>query len=185
MAAETCETQLPKPKFSLCDPEVNFGQIQKLYLTNPGYPLTDVEDLEEWTDRLSNTSDDVDAIREITVIGEKPEAEETSIQISLNRTVSGPMNHTIPFEIDETNDTNYAWMRSYQGGPREVTFWYENEAGKIFGGDSGIRASISVKYVTPRESTDLEKIMGSLTWKNKQDPERHASPLADSGSSGS
>jgi hypothetical protein len=49
--AELCETQLPKPKVSVCDPEINFGQIKKLYFTNPGYPLTDVEDLEEWTGR--------------------------------------------------------------------------------------------------------------------------------------
>jgi len=180
--AELCESQLPKPSVSVCSPVINFSQLKKLYITNPGYPLDDVEDLGEWTDRISNTSDELNAIREIHIIGEKPEAEETQVQISLGRTVSGPMNHALPFEIDETNDTNYEWMRSYQGGSREVLFWAEGESGKIYGGNSGIRASLSVKYVIAREATELDKIIGNLTWRDKQDPERHDSPLADSGS---
>jgi hypothetical protein len=136
------------------------------------------------TGRLSNDSDDVDAIREIHVIGEKPEAEETEVQISLGRTISGPMNHTLPFEVDETNDDNYAWMREYQNGSREVLFWAEGESGKIYGGNSGIRGSLGLKYKIDRATEAVDKIMGSLKWKDKQDPERHDSPLAD-GSSGS
>lgn len=179
--ADLCSTQLPKPSADTCNPQVNFGQYQKLYITKPGNPFTEIEDLTEWTDRLSNDSDDDDAIRTVHIIGEKPEAENTETEISLGRIVAGPMNHTVNFEIDETNDTNYEWMRSYQGGGKEVLCWLEGQV-NVFGGSAGIRASLSVKYVTPRESTEVEKIIGTLKWKDAQDPERNVSPVAGEGS---
>jgi hypothetical protein len=180
--SDLCTAQLPKPKADVCDPQVNFGQFRKLYLAKPGNPFEDIEDLQEWADRLSNSSNDEDAVRFLHIIGDKPEAEDSEIQISLGRVISGPMNHTINFEIDETNDDNYAWMRAYQGGGREVLAWVESESGNIFGGNSGIRASLKVKYVVPRESTEVEKIIGTLKWRHIQDPERTPSPVAGEGS---
>ena len=168
----------PKVKFDYCAPDINYGQIDRIFLGNEGYPFDDVEDLVEWTDRVDN-SDIVDhaVIRQFFVIGDKPAPEKTELKISLGRTVTGTKKHTINIKIDETNDDNYAflqWLEDHSG----VTFrcWYA--AGKyLYGGNAGIAVNINLDDVIPEGSDALDLFIGALKFEGKT-PDRCLNPMA-------
>ena len=104
---ESCGGALPAVSFDDCAPAIHYGEVSKLYLANvEAANFTNVELLSEWTTRLSENSTDANAIREITVIGDLPEAERTEIAISGDRTIAGVKNFTMNFEIDETNGSS-------------------------------------------------------------------------------
>ena len=45
---------LPPVKADICAPDLNFGEVDKIYLGNQGNPFLDWTDLAEWTARLDN-----------------------------------------------------------------------------------------------------------------------------------
>ena len=106
-----CGGALPAVSFDDCAPAIHYGEVSKLYLANvEAADFTNVELLSEWTTRLTADGTNADAIRELTVIGDLPEAERTEITISGDRTIAGVKNFTMNFEIDETNVTNYNFL---------------------------------------------------------------------------
>src|SRR4026209_1209738 len=114
--ATDCTMDLPVLDFSECAPEINLSQINKVYMSKRDQPFTDWEDPAEWASRVSNTSLADDAIREFTVIGDKPLPEVQEQEISNQRISVLGRNHSINFAIDETNATNHAAMIQLQCG---------------------------------------------------------------------
>lgn len=176
-----CEDNLAPVLFNDCAPFTLNGQIEELFITNIGYPLTDWTDANEWATRLSNSSTNPDAIRRLTVIGDMPAAESSIKIISGNRRLSGNKVHTINFRVDEVNDTNYDWFRTTECNGNYL-IWIKDSNGYLFGGgvvsgSDGTEAFLQVDYVIPESRDELEIIQGIVTWDSKLSMDRIVSPI--------
>ena len=165
----------------ICPADCTVSQITKIYITKPdATPFTDWTVPTEWETRIANTDPTEptgDEIRILTVIGDKPAPSSNVIDISGGRKYTTNKNHTIPFDIDETNDVNYEAMRMLQCGG-QFRIWYETLGGKLYGGDEGILATVDISDILARGVNEIEKLTGTLSWDKKFDPERTDSPIA-------
>ena len=169
-----CSSIALSPSFSECAPETNVGEITKLYLQAlDGACFDDVEDLAEWTADLASGD-----VVEFTVWGEMPEGEETEIPISGDRIAKGRTTFVLNLEVDETNNTNYEIARTLSGCTVKYNVWWETAGGKIYGGDCGVEATVMAKFITPKERTEIEKILINVKWRDRFLPERADSPMA-------
>lgn len=170
---------LPAVKADFCAPDLNFGQIDKIYLGNEGQPLTDWTDLTEWNNRLDNedVTADNDKIRMLHVIGDKPLPERNSVDFSQGRKAYTTPTHTVNIKVDETHDDNYAfvqWLDANVG--QTIKVWYQ--AGKyLYGGNEGISATVVLGDVIPESDEELNTFEGSVEWKGDH-PARTANPMA-------
>ena len=150
--ANDCSDPIPAVSFDLCNPEVNFGEIDAIFVTNVGNPLTD------------------------EVVGEKPAPEETEVVIARNISVTGAKTHTVNFEIHQTNKINYEFMRSFECA-RKVLIWYRTAGGLLYGGPSGIEVTLKMNQVIPKNRKELIMFVGSLKWDAKFHPCQANSPI--------
>lgn len=161
--------------FDDCAPEKHWGEVSHLYIGSLDVPdFLDVSSIIEWNSILSDTEDD--HIRTMTVIGDLPETEVTEIQMSGDRIAIGYKTFTLNFEVDETNDINYQWHQLLECGGK-FKIWFETSDGILYGGNTGIEASVRMNLIIPRERTALVKFMGKASWKSLQSPPRCLSPL--------
>lgn len=173
-----CESALPAVLFDDCAPEIHYGEVAKIYFANAeAADFTNVELLSEWTTRLSAAGTDPDAIRELTVLGDLPEAERTEINISGDRIIAGQKQFTLPFEVDETNVVNYEFLLTAECNLK-FKMWFETSDGILYGGNEGILASVLMNLMIPRERTDVVKYMGTAKWKSQYSPLRSTMPTA-------
>jgi len=171
-----CASELPELDMDVCSPEIDFGEITKIYFTNVGNPLVDVTSLPEWLSRLSNTSTNDDAIRYLHVSAEMPEATREEIIGSLCRTFNSPGDFIINAEIDETvNDVNYEFVRKTWCNP---TFLIWFQAGKfIYGGNEGIEAQPKFNNVIGKGCKTINKFIGTFKWTADNLPARALNPI--------
>lgn len=164
---DDCSTELPPVVFSLCSPEINYGQIARMFLCNPGYPLNNENDPVEWQARMD--VNDATKIIALTVVGDKPPAESNEIEISRGRIEHGAKKHTINVDIDETNDTNYEFMRKMECG-KSYVMWYETYGGQLYGGRFGCLGSFKLNDNIPKALQDINTFVGAYVWKSKFHP---------------
>ena len=173
-----CDSYLVEPDFNFCDPDVQFGEIDHIYLkARDGSDLLDWESLAVWTARLAlNPLTQIDAVIDLVVLGDLPPAETEEIEISLGRKIQSPSTFTINFDIDDVSDANYELMRWLECN-MIVDMWYSaNEV--LFGGNPGIECTIQAKYQIERGQKSLQKIVGTVKWESKFSPPRTANPMA-------
>jgi len=172
-----CSGSLPAIDFDLCAPELHYGEISHIYVaTAAAAAFANVELLGEWSTRLSEAGVDPDAIRELVVMGDLPEPEQTEITISGDRRVIGFKTFAINFDIDETNDVNYYWLMN-QECSFQNRIWYRTADGLLYGGNTGILATIRMNQIIPRERTEIVKFTGTVVWKSQFSPLRTVFPL--------
>ncbi len=173
----TCAGSVQAVKFNECAPEVHWGEIARLFVTDLSFAgFTDVSDAGEWTTNLDQNADN--KIREMIVIGEQPEPETAEVGISGDRKVTGYKTFTLNLEVDETNDTNYMFMQMSECGGK-YKIWYETSDGMLYGGNEGIEASIIMNQVIPRERTEVVKFMTRVEWKSLHHPARCKSQVPE------
>lgn len=177
----SCTDALPEVEFDICNPDVHYGQISDIYITNIGNPLIDETSPAEWYSRLYLPQTNPAKILHLFVIGSKPAAAATILSISKGRKVTGNKEHTVDFKIDEVSDKNYDMMRKFECS-KTVLMWYKTYEGKLYGGAAGIEASILMNHVIPEDAKALEEIVGTLTWLAKFHPCRTDFPLQGNGS---
>ena len=121
---------LPAVKADFCAPDLNFGQIDKIYLGNEGNPFIDWTDLVEWNARLDNVDvADPTKVRFLHVIGDKPAPEKNKVDFSQGRSAYTTPKHTVNIKIDETHDDNYALIKFLEDNAGQtIPIWYQ--AGK-------------------------------------------------------
>jgi len=174
--ATDCSDAIPDPEFDLCNPEVNFGEVDAIFVTTLGNPLTDETSALEWNTRLALLTADPTKIRELQVVGEKPVPEESEVIISRNVTVTGPKTHTVNFEIHQTNKANYEFMRSFECA-RKVLVWYRTAGGKLYGGPNGIEVTLKLNHSIPKSRKEITVFIGSIKWDAKFHPCEANSPI--------
>lgn len=172
--SDDCTDAIPAVEFDVCNPEVNFGEIDAIFIGNVGNPLTDETSAVEWNGRLAATDDT--KIVELHVVGDKPAPEKSEVVISRNITVTGQKTHTVNFKISQTNKVNYEFMRSFECA-RKVLIWYRTSGGLLYGGPSGIEASIQMDEIIPEDRKALIVFQGTAKWDSKFHPCRANSPI--------
>jgi len=175
---EGCDSFLQAVDFDYCDPYVQFGEIDHIYAkARDGSDLLDWAQLALWNARFAlDPTADLDAIIDLTVIGDLPPAEAEEIEISLGRKIMSPASFTINFEIDDVSDTNYELMRFFECN-FVVDIWYSAN-NMLFGGNAGIEAIISAKYQIERGQKSVQKIVGTVKWEATFSPPRITNPMA-------
>ena len=182
---DSCTDQIAEMLFNLCAPDWNEGGIPNIYFTNIGYPITATEGdsaaiRAEFLARISNSSVAANAIRQLTTLGDKPAPTKTEIQLSANRKIVTSKEHVINFVIDETNLTNYGFLRTLECGLKYLC-WFVN--GKYMnGGDAqfvdGIEVSVTLDDIIPQSDKELNTYVGTITWSSKISPTKMLNPLA-------
>lgn len=174
---ESCDTYVPIFDFDECAPIVDISEINKIYITNIDYGLTDWTDLAEWTARIDNDGVDVDDIRELWVSAELPEPEQNEIEIDNDRKVFSPKTFSIPADIFDNGEdhANYDAMRWLQCNGRYL-MWYA--AGLyLYGGTDGIECDIKANHLITKGNKEINKIVLMITWQEKHHPERIDNPM--------
>lgn len=177
--ATDCTQSLPPTNFNQCAPNVNRSEIIRVFWAAEGSaPLTDWKSATEWNTRISQTKvDDIDVIRVLTVVGDKPAPTSTPIRISGDREYTPYIEHTLNLVVDDTSDENYEFMRSTQCGGRG-RLWYETIGGKMYGGNSGnTRSRLNLNNILAQGEAEIERITGTATWRDRTDPDRADSPI--------
>lgn len=172
-----CESPQQPVSFSTCAPEYHWGEISKVYVAPADLLPFDLTQLANWTSRLADTGDD--KIRTLIGIGEMPEPEVTEVATSGDRKAYSARQYTINFTIDETNDTNYAWM-AMTGCNTNYQFWFETSDGVLYTGgpDSGLEGTAVFHQIIPRTRTELVTFVGTFKWQAYFAPYRIDSPMA-------
>lgn len=177
-----CATALPVVSFSDCAPDINLSEIRRIFLAKTiAEEFTDWDEPTEWISRVSedDTVSD-DTIRPFTVIADKPAGDQNIYEASDGRDIPISKTNTINFTIDDVSDDNYNFLREGIECGGQFLMWFETMGGKLFGGNTGIRASISADSILNRGREEVELIEGVITWRSKHSPERTDSPIFDS-----
>ena len=162
--------------FNDCAPVRHWGEVSKLFLADASFAgFSDVSQLAEWTTNLSDTADN--KIRTLIGIGDLPEPEISEVETSGDRIARGFKTFTLPFEIDETNDTNYNFLLLAECG-QKFRLWFQTRDGQLYGGNDGILASFNANLLIPRSKKELSKFMTVSKWDSLQSPFRCTSPMA-------
>lgn len=170
-----CLNDVPIIAMDECNPDVDFSEVDKLYMTQLDQVLADWTDAAEWTARIDNAGVAVDDIREWWVSGELPEPERTITEIDNDRDVSSPNKFNLTLQVFETNLTNYDAVRFLQCNTR-VLIWYS--AGEnMYGGTDGIEADVIASHLITKGSKEANIIQLLVTFDAKHNPERITNPL--------
>ena len=172
-----CSTILPHADFNYCSPENSFGEITHIFFAAlDAACFTNWGSVVEWTNRLSNTDDDIDAVRFFHVKADKPVGERDTMEISLGRKVKSPATYTINIEVDDVSDLNYEFMRASQCDTM-FRMWYATPD-YLFGGVCGVEVNLNLDYQIERGTKSIHKIIGTATWEDPFTPERIDNPLS-------
>jgi len=174
----TCGSEtLPETDFDFCDPVVENSEIQRIFLRKTGSTdFSDWTQAAEWNERVSETSMDDDAIRPLTVIGDKPAPSATIKNISNGRKVVTRKDHTINATIDDVSDANHALIQEIETGKRFLMN-YETAGGRMFGGNSSIPVEIMADMVLARGQGEIAVYNLTITWASNTTEQRCASPI--------
>lgn len=174
---DNCSFSLPTFKFSECAPRTKEGGLCNIFLRNVGNPLTNWEDLNEWTTNISNTDPGATKIRALTVTGDVPLPESTEKTISHQRVIKLAKKRTANAKIDDDSDDNYDAMRQIQCGGSYLA-WLLTNGGDLYGGNEGIQVTIDADEVIPESIEENVFINMVLKWNDRISPLRIAAPMA-------
>lgn len=162
--------------FDFCDPEVEASEIGRIFIRRENsVDFTDWTQAEEWNTRVSEDSTDPDAIRALTVIGDKPLPAATKKVISGGRNIVSRKEHTINITIDEVTAANHGLMQGTETGIRVKANY---EAGKfMFGGNQSISGLLQLDMVLARGLGEIMVYQGTFTWVSPHTEDRCLSPI--------
>lgn len=176
--ATGCGSALPKVKSSKCAPQTALSEIWYVYIAKAiADDFTNVEDIAEWTTRLSEdsvTGDDM--IRQLTVLGNKPQPTSTTIRISGGRSKNIGTQHVVNFRVDDISPENYEFARMMQCGGT-YKFWWETAGGYMYGGNSGKEVTLPNNMVNDEGADAIERLVFQALFTSQFDAERTISPF--------
>jgi len=174
-----CSSILPDVSFDLCNPNVSWGEIQRIFVgmadANP-FGAGAWTDLSLWTAALALATSETNAIRQLYVSADLPAATADETVISLGRKIYSPATHTINVDVDDLSQENYDFMRTL-GCNLQFRVWFMTED-YMYGGQDGILAIFTMRPVIERGIKSLNKLSGTITWEDQFSPERAVSVYA-------
>jgi len=170
-----CQNEVPPISMDECNPEVDFCEIDKVYLCAINNPLSDWTDASEWATRIDNSGGLPSDIREFWVSGELPEPERTSTEIDNERDVWSPMKFSITLQVYESNLTNYDAIRFLQCGG-EYLMWFSC-GNNMYGSTDGVEVNIKADYIITKGAKEANYFQLVITWDAEHLPERITNPL--------
>lgn len=179
-AALGCDSELMPTSFDECNPLYVYNQIGWIYVANVGQPMANWEDPAEWADRISNSSTDADAIREIPLIGTLEVENGEQIVVPGNGYAFGKKTFTFTGQAYDNNNTNYTWLRSL-GCNKPFLLWFKTVDGNhLYGSNSGVLSTgVILNGTEPinddRESFRTLNVEG--VWQNQLLPLRINAPF--------
>lgn len=176
---QDCTGALPGFDFSKCNPDIENGQIAKVFFAIADNPLSNWSSVVEWASRIDNDAAASNSIRTLIGIGDMPAPESTEKEISLGRKIQGIKKFTINFKVDEVNENIHEAMRVLQCNTGNFALWFETRDHKLFGGNSGVYASIKVDQIIPESYQDIIYYQLTITWESQYMPEMIDSPILD------
>ena len=165
----TCVVTLPAANADFCAPNAHFGRIDAILYTRWGDDLTDWTDDTEWDTRISNStalpSPGTDApVRFLFGTGELPLPEAAEQEISLGRRVKNKPVHTLPFNCDDTGNTNAALLAAMQETNDTYALWFLVDD-QLYGGNTGFPATMSFNgRLIPGSRNEVQSINIVCTW---------------------
>ena len=176
-----CSSILPDVSFDLCNPNVAFGEIERIFVgMADAAPFAagdgDWEDLSLWTAALALPTNDPDAIRQLYVSADLPAATADEVEISLGRKIQSPATHVINVDVDDLSPENYEFMRTLACN-MQFRIWFHTPEHQ-YGGQDGILAQFTLRPVIERGAKSLNKLSGTITWEDKFSAERAVSVYA-------
>jgi hypothetical protein len=174
---------LPITGFDDCDPEVNYSEIERVFVGGPkAAAFANIHSQAEWNARMSQTTIGVDSIRALTVIADQPAAAAVVKDISNGRKKNIGKDFTVNYTVDDMSDENYLFFQTLDDEPIIRLFGYETQGGKMFHfGNTGILVNHNSNGVLARGRDEIEVETGVMTWRNKKRPDRMDSPIFDNG----
>ena len=171
------DEDMPAVDFNLCAPDIRLSEIRRIFISKIGAaPFVDWTVAGEWNERMSPTSNDINAVRVLTVIGNKDIPTSTRVRLSMNRNKTVRKEHTVNATIDDVSETNHEFIRQMNGG-RNFKMWYETEGGFMFGGNNGIAAHIDADMVLARGRDEIMTYVLEAWWQNVRTEDRCLSPI--------
>lgn len=163
-----CSTVQPAVHADLCDDQAYYGEISRVLFTRLGDSMTDWTDPAEWVTRIDNagalpSSPTLADIRDLFGIGSISDPERQSLKLSRRRTKYGSPKFTLTFNVDDTGDTNWAFLRGLPTGGQVYAVWFATEE-RMWGGDDGIEATMVADFNIPESNEELIKIKLTITW---------------------
>lgn len=144
-----------------------------LLFTRNGDGLTDWTDDTEWAGRIDNASTGATAlpaapsladIRQLFGIGSLDAPDRPEIEISRRRKVFGDPEFSMTFQVDDTGDVNWNdLMLGLPSGGQVYSVWFGTEE-RLFGGNTGITATMTANPLIPESKDELMKIVITITW---------------------
>ena len=169
---------MPEAEADLCAPNVNYSQVNAVYIGTGDNPFTNWEDLSEWLARIDNADvTDATKLRKFHTVGDKPAPEKNKIDFSQDRTLYSIPKHTLNLKVDETGDKNYEFIRWLELNPGQTfRVWYQ--VGKyLYGGNNGVPASVNFDDIIDEDKKTLNIFAGTVSWEGVH-PERALNPMA-------
>jgi len=168
-----CSSILPETSFDLCNPNVSWGEIQRVFVgmadANP-FGSGEWTDHTLWETALALAATETNAIRQLYVSGDLPNATSDETVISLGRKIYSPASHTINIDIDDLSAENYEFMRTL-GCNLQFRVWFFTQD-YMYGGQDGLLAMFNLRPVIERGIKSLNKLSGTITWEDKFSAER-------------
>lgn len=160
--------------------EENLSEIQAIYITDLSSDITftDWTQPGEWAALINNETSEPGFIRCLCGIGDIPAGTPTILQKSKGRSKRTKTAKVLNFDVDNTNDINYEFMRGLQCGGT-YCMWIETRGCKLLGGSRGILVSVeAADPIYNRGNDSYEIFQFQFTWDEKISPPRTTSPVA-------
>lgn len=171
--------EIEEVDFNFCDPNIRTSEIRRVFLALPiAAEFVDWTSASAWYDRISQTSNDVNAIRPITCIGDKPVPSSIKKALSFNRNKITSKTHTLLITIDEVTSTNHSFIQWLKKG-KYLRTWYETTGRYLFGGPGGIVAMVTGDMILTRGEGEIVTYQVQITWKSLRTEDRIESPIFD------
>jgi hypothetical protein len=179
----TCATILPVISADYCNPNINYARINQIFFTRLEDTITSPLNLANFVSRLDNTTalaapGTKAKIRYLNGIGSLAAPSVNELDGSLGRKYKSKADFTIEFDVDDTSQSNYDFMKaiSAQGGQTYACWW--EAGGLLFGGLTGVPATLYASYEIVAGDKDIQKMKVSLKWSAVSLPDRQAYPTA-------
>lgn len=166
-----------------CPPQPNRSEINYLYLMHPTLGVGPVDwtvaGVGGWADAIDNADAGDTKVKEIPVIGTKPEETRTEIVMTNLTKLDGVGTYQVELRVKSLPLQTYNFLRGFQCGTIKPKIWYTDLGGFMYGKNEGIQTSkFTVRFPHEAGEDAYTEAIIRAEWLAQTDPDRIDNPLA-------